>query len=187
MSANTPTPGTYVLDKSHTSIEFVARHMMVTKVKGRFADFDGSIVVGEDNEAHSVSVEIDASSLDTRDETRDAHLRGADFLDVDNFKQVTFSSTGVTNGPGDTWKLNGELTIKGVTRPVTLNLEYTGSGKSPYGIDVAGFEASTEISREDFGLTWNVALETGGVLVGDKIKINIDVEAHKQVVAESVA
>ena len=176
-SSNIPPAGTWAIDQAHSTIEFVVRHMMVSKVKGRFSEFEGSIVVDE-NGAHSVNTTIQLASIDTRDEKRDEHLRSPDFFDVDNNKTITFTSTGVAPA-GDGWNLTGDLTIKGITKSVTLELEYTGTGKNPWGAEVAGFEAHTEISRADFGLEWNAALETGGVLVGDSIKINLDIEATK--------
>ncbi len=174
-----PAIGTWNIDPAHTTVEFVARHMVVSKVKGRFSEFGGTIVVAEDPTASSVEVTIEAGSVDTRDEKRDAHLRSPDFFDVDNYKQLTFASTSIQQD-GNQWKLTGDLTIKDVTKPVTLDLEYLGGGTNPFGNVVAGFEASTEINRKDFGLGWNVALEAGGVLVGDNIQINIDLQAHLQ-------
>jgi len=175
---NLPAPGTWLIDQSHSSVEFVVRHMMVSKVKGRFAEFSGTITVAEDPAQSKVEATIATASIDTRDEKRDEHLRGADFFDSDTNKEITFVSTGVVAN-GDSYTLNGDLTLKGVTRPVSLDLSFNGIGTNPWGAEVAGFEASTEISRKDFGLEWNVALETGGVLVGDKITINLDIEATK--------
>lgn len=177
--ANVPAPGKYSIDPAHTSVEFSVRHMMVAKVKGRFKDVSGTISVGDTPADHSVDVAIKAGSIDTRDEKRDEHLRSADFLDIENFPELTFRSTKVTEDGSD-WKLEGELTIHGVTKPVTLDLEYNGTGTNPWGATVAGFEAKTKVNRKDFGLEWNVALETGGVLVGDDITISLDVEATKE-------
>jgi polyisoprenoid-binding protein YceI len=179
MSASVPAPGKYSIDPSHTTIEFVARHMMVTKVKGRFTDVSGTILVGDSPADHSVEVSIDPASIDTRDQKRDEHLRSPDFLDVENNKEFSFRSTSVEPS-GSNWKLTGDLTLHGVTKPVSLDLEYTGAGTNPWGVEVAGFEASTEINRKDWGLEWNVALETGGVLVSEKVQISLDVQAQKE-------
>jgi polyisoprenoid-binding protein YceI len=175
-----PQPGTYSLDKGHTTIEFVGRHLMITKVRGRFTDFDGQIVIGEAPEDSSVDVTINTASVDTSDEKRDGHLRGEDFLDVEKYPVMTFRSTKVDLGRGGSAKLTGDLTIKDVTRPVTLDVEFDGAQADPWGGQRLGFSASTEIDREDWGLTWNVALETGGVLVGKKIRLELNVEAVKQ-------
>ena len=173
-----PESGTWVIDQAHSTVEFVVRHMMVSKVKGRFSEFEGTIEVGPDHNASSVNATIALASVDTRDEKRDEHLRGADFFDTDNNKTIEFKSTKV-EADGDNWKLTGDLTLKGVTKPVTLDLEYNGGGTNPWGASVAAFEATTKIKRSEFGLEWNAALETGGVLVSDDITINIDIEATK--------
>ena len=175
-----PEVGTYVLDPSHTTVEFVGRHLMISKVRGRFTDFQGDITVAERPEDSSVFVEIDAASVSSADEKRDGHLRSADFFDVETFPSLSFRSTGVEPVRGDDWKVTGELTIRGVTRPVVLDVEFTGATTTPWGEHRIGFSASTEIDREDWGLTWNQALETGGVLVGKKIRIELDVEAVRQ-------
>jgi polyisoprenoid-binding protein YceI len=174
-----PAAGTYVLDPTHTRIGFVARHLMVTKVRGRFAGVTGSIVVGDDPAASSTEVTIEAASIDTRSPDRDAHLRGPDFLDVEQFPTLEFRSSRVYRAKGD-WKLDGQLTIKGVTRPVTLDVDYDGEATDPWGNTKVGFTARADIDREDWGLTWNVALETGGVLVSRKIQLELDVQAVKQ-------
>jgi len=178
-TSNIPAKGTWVIDPVHSSLEFVARHMMVSKVKGRFTDVNGTIEVGGDGSEHSVRVSVEAASIDTRDEKRDEHLRSPEFLDVENHKQLTFVSTAVRQ-EGDGWVLDGDLTIRGTTRPVSIAFTFNGSGTNPWGAEVAGFEGHTSINRKDFGLEWNVALETGGVLVGDKVDINLDIEATKQ-------
>ena len=175
-----PQPGTYRLDKGHTTVEFVGRHLMITKVRGRFTEFDGQIVIGEDPADSSVEVTIDTASVDTSDEKRDGHLRGEDFLDVEKYPTITFRSTQVELGRDGTAKLTGDLTVKDVTRPVTLEVEFDGAQADPWGGQRLGFSAHTEIDREDWGLTWNVALETGGVLVGKKIRLEFNVEAVKQ-------
>lgn len=174
------TTGTWTVDPSHSEIGFVVRHMMVSKVKGRFTGVAGTITVAEDVLESSVVAAVDASSIDTRDENRDNHLRSADFFDTETYPQLTFRSTGI-RAAGDAFKLDGELTIKGQTRPVTFDLEFNGAAANPLaeGNPTAGFSAETEISRKDFGLEWNVALETGGVLVGDKVTIVLEIEAGK--------
>lgn len=171
-----PTAGRYEIDGVHSSVAFSVRHAMVAKTKGRFGDVSGTIVIAEDPSASTVEVRIGAASIDTRDEGRDGHLRSPDFLDVETYPELTYRSTGVRRD-GDDWIVDGELTIKGVTRPVTLEVEFEGGVIDPWGNPRLGFSASAEIDREDFGLTWNQVLETGGVLVGKKIKIDLDVEA----------
>jgi polyisoprenoid-binding protein YceI len=172
------TPGTWTIDPAHSEVGFVVRHMMVSKVKGRFAKVDGTITVADDVLQSSVEATIDAASIDTRDENRDAHLRSADFFNVEQYPTLTFRSTGLRTD-GDDFVLDGDLTIHGTTRPVSLALEFNGTQPNPLadGKPTAGFSAHTEISRKDFGLEWNVALETGGVLVADKIKIVLEIEA----------
>jgi polyisoprenoid-binding protein YceI len=172
------TPGTWTVDPSHSEVGFVVRHMMVSKVKGRFAKVDGTITVAENVLDSSVEATIDAASIDTRDENRDNHLRSSDFFEVETYPTLTFRSTGLRPN-GEDFVLDGDLTIRGVTRPVSLDLEFNGAQPSPLapGKSAAGFSAETEISRKDFGLEWNVALETGGVLVADKIKIVLEIEA----------
>ena len=175
-----PAAGTYLLDAAHKRVGFVARHMMVSKVRGECADATATITVAEDPMQSSVTATIQATSINTAQADRDAHMRSPEFLDVENFPTLEFRSTGVKSWDGNEFVLTGELTIKGVTRPVELEVEFEGVGRSPFGQDIFGFSASTEIDREEFGLTWNVALETGGVLVGKKIKIEIEGEAVRQ-------
>jgi polyisoprenoid-binding protein YceI len=175
-----PAPGTFVLDPAHTRVGFVARHLMVSKVRGAFTKVSGEIVVGEDPTQSAVVAVIDAPSIDTGVADRDAHLRSADFLEVEAHPTLTFRSTGVIAGTGGEFRLAGELTVRGVTRPVELAVDFEGVARSPWGQEVIGFTAATEIDREDFGLTWNQALETGGVLVGRKVKIEISAEAIRQ-------
>lgn len=175
-----PATGTFKLDKAHTHVGFVVRHMMVAKVKGRFAEFEGKIVIGDDPLDSEVDVTIEAKSIDTRDEGRDTHLRSADFFDVENFPALSFKAKGVSPIGKGTFELPGELTIHGVTRPVTLSVEHEGIVTDPYGNERIGFSASTEIDREDFGLTWNAALETGGVVVSKSVKIELEVEAIRE-------
>ena len=175
-----PEAGTYVLDQGHTTVEFVGRHLMITKVRGRFTDFTGQIVIGEAPEESSVEVTINAASVDSSDEKRDGHLRSPDFLDVETYPTMTFRSTKVDIGPDGTGKVTGDLTVKDVTRPVTLDVEFDGAETDPWGGRRLGFSAHTDIDREDWGLTWNVALETGGMLVSKKIRLEFNVEAVKQ-------
>lgn len=184
MSIATPETTTRTVwnfDPTHSQVEFSAKHMMVTTVRGRFNEVTGTIVADEANHANSsVDVEIAAASIDTRNEQRDAHLRSADFLDVENYPTISFKSTGIDVLAADNLKVTGDLTVHGVTRPVTLDATINGQGKSPFGTEVAGISLEGSINRKDFGLNWNVALETGGVLVSDKIKIDIEIEAVKQ-------
>ncbi|MBL1133987.1 MAG: polyisoprenoid-binding protein [Chloroflexi bacterium] len=174
------------IDPAHTGINFSVRHMMVTTVRGSFQNFNGTIEFDPANPtAGSVEVTIDANSINTGASDRDNHLRSADFFDVANHPNITFKSTKVEVKGDNTGKIYGDLTIHGVTRPVVLDTEFLGENTNPWGAKVIGFNATTKINREDFGLTWNVALETGGVLVGKEIKIELDVEAA--LVVESVA
>lgn len=175
-----PTPGVWELDPAHTTVGFVVRHMMVAKVRGRFTRVSGAINIAERLEDSSVEATIDAASIDTGEEQRDNHLRSSDFLDVENHPTITFRSTRVRHVETNRWAVDGELTIRGVTRPVTLDVEYEGVARDPWGGERVGFAATTEIDREDWGLTWNVALETGGVLVGKKVKIELEVEAVRK-------
>ncbi|WP_030487613.1 YceI family protein [Micromonospora chokoriensis] len=175
-----PAAGTYALDVAHKRVGFVARHMMVSKVRGEFSDATATITVAEDPLQSSVAATIQAASIDTTQADRDAHLRSPEFLDAEQFPTLEFRSTGVKSRSGNEFVLTGDLTIKGVTQPVELEVEFEGVGRSPFGQDIFGFSASTEIDREAFGLTWNVALETGGVLVSRKIKIEIEGEAVRQ-------
>ncbi|MBM7491698.1 polyisoprenoid-binding protein YceI [Micromonospora luteifusca] len=175
-----PTAGTYALDVAHKRVGFVARHMMVSKVRGEFKEATATITVAEDPLQSSVVATIQAASIDTTQADRDAHLRSPEFLESENFPTIEFRSTGVKSRRGSEFVLTGELSIKDVTQPVELKVEFEGVGRSPFGQDIFGFSASTEIDREEFGLTWNVALETGGVLVSRKIKIEIEGEAVRQ-------
>lgn len=165
------------LDKSHTHINFTARHMMISKVRGEFTNYDINVNFDEENPTQTtVDVTIYADSISTRDDKRDAHLRSADFFDVDTYPVLTFKSTKVEQINPNKGRLIGDLTIRGVTHEVTLDVDYAGLIKSPFGSISAGFSAETSISRKDWGLNWNVALETGGWLVSDKIDIEIELE-----------
>jgi polyisoprenoid-binding protein YceI len=178
--AELPAPGTYSLDASHSQVGFAVRHMMVSKVRGRFSDFAGTIEVAEDPLESSVDVSIQIASIDTRDEQRDGHLRSPDFFDAAAWPTMNYKSRSLRRAAEGAYVVDGDLTIKGVTRPVPLHLTFEGGGTDPWGGVRIGFSASAEIDREDFGLTWNQALETGGVLVGKKVTIEIEVEAVKQ-------
>lgn len=171
----------YQIDLSHSQVQFSVRHMMLSKTRGEFEKFSGTIDLNEESPATSaVTVEIDANSINTRDEKRDEHLRSADFLDAATYPTLRFKSTKVDVVDKERAKLHGDLTIRDVTKPVVLNVEYTGKSKSPWGTENYGFEAHTKINRKDWGLTWNVALETGGVLVSDEVNIDIELELVKQ-------
>lgn len=177
-STTTSQRTTWELDPAHTVVEFSAKHMMITTVKGRFTDVTGVIHADEANRSRSsVEATIKAASLDTRTEGRDQHLRSADFLDVETYPEITFKSTRVEPVDKEHFHVTGDLTIRGTTRPVTLKATFEGRGKDPWGGERAGFSATTKIDRRDFGLTWNAALETGGVLVGNEVKIRIEAEA----------
>jgi len=168
---------TWTFDPTHTTADFTVRHMMVTNVRGRFGKVSGTLEFDPEKvAASSVEATIDAASIETGVADRDNHLRSADFLDEEHFPTITFRSTKV-EPDGDGARITGDLTIRGVTREVVIEAEYMGQGISPYGHQVAGFSGSTKINREDFGLTWNVALETGGWLVGKDIKIALELEA----------
>jgi polyisoprenoid-binding protein YceI len=175
-----PGPGTFTLDPAHTTASFLARHLMVSKVRGALKTLAGTITIAEDPLLSSVEVTLDAASIHTGTADRDNHLRSPDFLDVANYPTITFRSVRVLPSSDNEFRLVGELTIRDVTREVTLDVEFEGVVTSPYGKEVIGFTASTEIDREDFGLTWNVALEGGGVMVGKKVKIEIGAEAIRQ-------
>jgi polyisoprenoid-binding protein YceI len=172
-----PAAARYGIDASHSHVGFSVRHVMVSRTKGRFGDVAGEIVIGEDPLDSSVEVTIQAASIDTRDEKRDEHLRSADFLDVDQHPTLSYRSRSVAPaGPGR-WTVEGDLTVRGVTLPVPLYVAFEGGAKDPWGGERIGFTASAELDREAFGLTWNQALETGGVLVGKTVKIEIEAEA----------
>ena len=177
---STLTAGTYVIDPSHTEVGFVARHAMVTKVRGYFRDLEGTITVAENLADSTATATMKTASVDTGSADRDGHLKSADFFDVENNPEITFVSTGVNNVSGNTFDVTGDLTINGVTKPVTLAAEYDGTAQDPFGNVRAGFTASTTVEREDWGLTWNASLETGGVLVSKKITLNLEISAIKQ-------
>ncbi|MFW3172276.1 YceI family protein [Geodermatophilus sp. CPCC 206100] len=168
--------GTWDIDASHSTVGFSVRHMMVSKVRGYFRDFSGEIVTAEDPARSTVTATIDLGSIDTRQEQRDAHIRSADFFDVDNHPQMTFRSTSVRTDGAD-WFVEGDLSIKGRSKPVTLALELNGFGPDAYGGTRAGFSARTEINRNDFGVDIKMPMDGGGVVVGDKITVELEIEA----------
>jgi polyisoprenoid-binding protein YceI len=169
--------GEYALDPTHTRLGFSTRHAMVTTVRGAFTDFSGEAVVDTENPAASkVQVTIKSASIDTGVADRDGHLRSPDFFDVETYPEITFSSTDVTRD-GDDWTITGDLTIKDVTKPISLEFESTGSAKDPFGNTRIGFEGKAVLNRKEWGLTWNAALETGGFLVGDEVKVGFSVQA----------
>jgi polyisoprenoid-binding protein YceI len=172
-----PVAGVYELDAAHTSVEFVARHLMITKVRGRFSGVQGRITIAEDPESSHVEAEIETASLSTGNDDRDAHLRSGDFFDVEHFPTITFRSTAVRPAADGRWEVVGDLTVRDTTRPVTLQVDFDGADISPLGDERIGFSASTNVDREDFGLTWNMALETGGLLVGRTAHLELNVEA----------
>jgi polyisoprenoid-binding protein YceI len=170
----------WTTDPMHTQVEFSAKHMGIMTVRGAFTGLTTEITFNEDDfTASSVAATIDASTLSTHDDQRDGHLKSPDFLDVEHFPTITFKSSRFEHAAHDQYRMTGDLTIKGVTRPVSLDVVYSGQAKDPMGNMHAGFSAYTTISRKDWGLTWNMALETGGLLVGDQIKIALEIEALK--------
>jgi len=175
-----PAAGTYVLDAAHKRVGFVVKHLMVSKVRGNFGEATATINVGEDPLQSSVTASITTASVFTGQPDRDNHLRTGDFFEAEKYPTIEYRSTGIKSWDGSEFVLTGELTIKDVTKPVDLLVEFEGVGRSPYGFDVFGFSASTEIDREDWGLTYNMALETGGVMIGKKVKIEIEGEAIRQ-------
>ena len=175
------TTGTWEIDPTHSTIGFVARHAMVAKVRGGFSEFTGTMTLdGADPAKSSAQLTIVASSFSSNNDERDAHVKSADFLDVEQFPTLTFNSTAVTAKGDDEFIVTGDLTIHGVTKPVDVKFELLGTSQDPWGNTRIGFEGKAEISRKEFGLVWNVALETGGVLVGDTVKLEMDVEAVKK-------
>jgi polyisoprenoid-binding protein YceI len=177
MGSALPAPTEWTIDPAHTSVGFVARHMMISKVRGRFKEVAGRINVAEEAEKSQVDIIVEAASIDTGLQMRDDHLRSPDFLDVDNHPQLRFRSTQLEKRDERSFKLTGDLTIRGVTRPVTLDLDFLGTAKDPSGNCRVAFEARAEINREDFGLTWNQPLESGGVLIGKQVALEIEAQA----------
>lgn len=166
---------TYDLDLAHTTVEFKVKHLVISRVTGRFNKFSGTFVGDEKSKKlEKVEAEIDVASIDTNEKKRDDHLRGGDFFEAEKFPKITFKSTGVESKDGKKGKIKGELTIKGITKPVTLDAEYTGTVKDPWGKENAGFRATTKINRKDFGITWNKSLDGGGMVVGEEVEISIE-------------
>lgn len=176
------------IDPAHSEINFTVRHMMISNVRGRFEAFTGTVEFDQQNPVNSsVDVQIEAASINTRESQRDNHLRSADFFDAENTPYLTFKSKKVEVVDDSHGRILGDLTIRGVTKEVVLDTEFNGMSQSPWGFSSAGFSAATKINRKDWGLGWNMALETGGVLVSDEIKINIDIEIIEEKVAEAAA
>jgi polyisoprenoid-binding protein YceI len=176
-----PPAGRWVIDPSHSQVEFIARHMMIAKVRGRFREISGVIDIGDDPVESGVILIIKAASIDTGEEDRDRHLRSPDFLDVERYPDIRFVSTAVQPGRGDRWEVSGLLTVRNIAKPVTMEVEFCGTALDPWGKLRSAFLASTEINREDFDVSWNQVLQTGGFLVGKGVKVEADIEA----VAES--
>jgi polyisoprenoid-binding protein YceI len=175
-----PAAGTWEIDPAHSSLEFVARHMMA-KVRGRFTEFSGTIQIADIPEQSSAKIEIDVNSVSTRDDRRDGHLRSGDFFEVEKFPTISFSSTALRpQGEENRWELDGELTMRNVTRPVTWQLEFHGANQDPWGGHRAAFSAWTEVDRNQWDLSWNAPLETGGFLLSRNIRLEVDVELVKQ-------
>lgn len=172
-----PIAGIYAIDPAHTSVEFVARHLMITKVRGRFPEVSGTITIDEEPERSHVDVEITVASLDTGNVDRDQHLLSEDFFHADAHPRMSFTSTRVEASDSATWHVTGDLTVRGIARPVTLQVDFDGASTSPIGDERISFSAAAEIDREDWGLTWNMGLETGGVVVGKKVRIELNVQA----------
>lgn len=174
-----PATGTYAFDPTHSKIEAVARHLMVTKVRGHFAEFEGTVTVADDIADSTVEITLKADSIDTGGDDRDTHLKSGDFLDVENHPNLTFKSTSI-EPKGDAWSLTGDLTIIGNTQPVTLDLEFLGVIADPWGNQKVAFSASGELKRHDFGLSWNVPLDGGGLLVSETFKLEIEAQLTAQ-------
>jgi polyisoprenoid-binding protein YceI len=174
-----PPAGSYSFDVSHSHVGFSVRHLMVSKTRGSFTSFGGSLVIAEDPLASSVDITIEVGSIDTHDEQRDGHLLSADFFDAEQHPSITFRSTAVRHVRGDHFEVDGDLTVRGLTRPVILDVTLEGATTDPWGNDRVAFTAKTKVDRESWGLTWNQALETGGVLVGKDATIDIEVEATR--------
>ncbi|ALS24675.1 MULTISPECIES: YceI family protein [Paenibacillus] len=171
----------WIVDPTHSSIDFTIRHMMIAKVKGTFHTFEANIEADPtDLTTADVQFSIDLSSIDTRNDDRDAHLRTADFFDIEKYPKLTFQSTQITKTGDGEYNVTGNLNLHGVTRPETFSVTFEGQGKDPWGNEKAGFSGQGSLKRSDYGLTWNAALETGGVLVGDEVKVSIEIEASKQ-------
>jgi polyisoprenoid-binding protein YceI len=176
----TPARTTWTIDPAHSQVEFAVRHLMISTVRGRFAGVKGTVISDDsDPGTAQVDVTIDVHTIDTREAQRDAHLKSADFFDAEKFPVLTFKGTRLTGAKGDRFKLAGDLTMHGTTREVVLDVTAEGRGKDPWGGERAGYSAVAKVNRSDFGLTWNQVLETGGIAVGDQIKISLDLELVK--------
>jgi polyisoprenoid-binding protein YceI len=175
-----PAPGVWQIDPGHAEVAFIGRHFMLTKVRGRFTGVSGTVTIAEEPTESSLEVIIDMASVSSGDQARDDHLRSADFFDVENHPTASFRSTAVTRLGAANGTVTGDLTIKGVTRPVTLAVEYLGHARDPWGNDRAVFSAHGSLDREDWGLTWNMVLDTGGLLVSKEIRLEIEVETIRQ-------
>ena len=179
-TATAPATGTYTIDPSHSRIGFVARHAMITKIRGSFNEFDGSGYFDAENPANShLELTVQAASIDTRSPDRDGHLRSNDFFDMEKYPTITFVSTAVDKVDDETYKVTGDLTIKDVTKPVTVEFEYAGTAVDPFGNTRLGLEGSLVVNRKDWGVNWNAALEAGGVLVSEKVTLELEVSAIK--------
>jgi polyisoprenoid-binding protein YceI len=172
-----PAAGEFTVDPAHTSVEFIGRHLMITKVRGRFPEVSGTITIADEPERSHVEVELEVATVETGNADRDAHLRSADFFDAEKYPTISFRSTKVEAGTSGTWAVTGDLTVRDITRPVTLQVDFDGASASPFGDERIGFSAAAEVDREDWGLTWNVSLESGGLLVGKKVRIELNVQA----------
>jgi len=175
------TKSIWSIDASHSAIEFSVKHMMIANVRGSFHDFQASVVAdATDLTTAEIDFTVDVASIDTRDAQRDGHLKSGDFFDAENFPKITFKSTQISRSNDNEYTMAGDLAIHGVTQPVTFDVTFEGQGKDPWGNEKAGFSAKASVNRKDFGLNWNSVLETGGVLVGEQVKINVEIEALKQ-------
>lgn len=172
--------GTWQIDPAHSGVEFVVTHLMISKVRGRFGDVAGTVVTDGTVEGSKIDVEIAAASISTHDDKRDAHLRSADFFDVEKYPKIRFVSTAIKSRGDTEFRITGDVTIRDVTRPVQMDVTREGTGRDPWGNDRAGFSGTLRIDRRDFGLTWNQALEAGGVMVSNEVRLTVDVElTHK--------
>jgi polyisoprenoid-binding protein YceI len=176
---NLPAPGAFRIDPAHTNVGFVATHMMFTKVRGNFTDVSGTVTVAENPTDSLVEITVRTASVTTGSEDRDNHLRSADFFDVENYPEMTFRSTNIRHVGEADFAVTGDLTIRGVTKPVEFTVTFEGVGVNTYGAEVAGISGRTEVNREDWGLTWNAALEAGGVLVGRKVTLAIEIQGAR--------
>lgn len=175
-----PALGTFALDASHTQFGFVARHLMVSKVRGRFTEFEGTVTVGESITDSTIDITIQSKSISTNDENRDTHVRSDDFLNVEKFPTLKFNSTKIEPAGKNKYAVTGDFTVRDITRPIVLDVEFEGVIQDPWGNQRLGFSATGEINRDEFGVTWNAAIEAGGVVVGPKIKLEIEAEAVRQ-------